>query len=102
MGLLGVDAGLLQKHGAVSAPVAEAMAVGVLDACGADVAVSTTGIAGPDGGSVQKPVGLVFIGLACRNRPTFSERFIFSGNRKDIRLAASQMALEMIQRVFDL
>lgn len=62
--LLGVQVELLDEHGAVSAPVAEAMAAGARERLGADVAVSVTGVAGPSGGSLEKPVGLVYIGLA--------------------------------------
>lgn len=64
--LLGVTGDLLKTHGAVSAEVAKAMAEGALSASDCDVAVSLTGIAGPDGGSDQKPVGLVFIGCASK------------------------------------
>jgi nicotinamide-nucleotide amidase len=62
--LLGVPAGLIATHGAVSAEVAQAMAVGARERLGADLAVSVTGIAGPDGGTAEKPVGLVYLGLA--------------------------------------
>ena len=67
---LGVPAELLARHGAVSAEVARAMAEGALRASGADVAVAVTGIAGPDGGSTEKPVGLVWFGLARRDGET--------------------------------
>ena len=62
--LLGVPVQLLEQHGAVSAPVAEAMALGVRRLTGSDWALSITGIAGPDGGTPDKPVGLVFVGVA--------------------------------------
>ena len=62
--LLGVPEALIAEHGAVSAPVAEAMAVGARHRLQTDVAVSTTGIAGPGGASADKPIGLVFVGLA--------------------------------------
>jgi len=95
--LLGVSEEILEKHGAVSRPVAEAMAAGVMEKLSADIAVSTTGIAGPGGGSQEKPVGLVFIGLARRGKPIIASECRFSGNRKEIRMAASQTAFEMIQ-----
>ena len=95
--LLGVSEEILEKHGAVSSPVAEAMAAGVMEKLAADIAVSTTGIAGPGGGTKEKPVGLVFIGLARRGKPVIAREFRFTGNRKEIRMAASQTAFEMIQ-----
>lgn len=70
IGQLGVDFELIERHGAVSAETAEAMANGALRCSAADVAISVTGIAGPDGGTPEKPVGLVYIGLAMRGRPT--------------------------------
>jgi len=66
---LGVSGELLARHGAVSAEVAQAMAVGALTRAGADVAISITGIAGPGGGSLAKPVGLVYLGSALVGRP---------------------------------
>jgi len=95
--MLGVGEDVLEKHGAVSAPVAEVMAVGVMQRFGADIAVSTTGIAGPSGGSEEKPVGLVFIGLAAKDGFSTVEECHFEGNRAKVRMAASQAALEMIQ-----
>ena len=95
--LLNVDEAVLAEHGAVSIPVAEAMAAGVLAQLNADIAVSTTGIAGPAGGSEDKPVGLVYIGLDLRGQPATCRKFIFEGNRKDVQMAASQAAFEMIQ-----
>ena len=97
VGLLGVSDGILEKYGAVSAPVAEAMASGVMVRLGADVAVSTTGIAGPTGGSSEKPVGLVFIGLVAKDGFSTVQECHFEGNRSKVRLAASQTAFEMIQ-----
>jgi PncC family amidohydrolase len=98
--LLGVPAEVLAEHGAVSGAVAEAMAQGIMERTASDVAVTTTGIAGPGGGTPDKPVGLVFIGLARRGERAVSRRFVFSGNRKDIRLVASHTALEMVQSLF--
>jgi PncC family amidohydrolase len=95
--LLGVSEHDLNAHGAVSAPVAIAMAAGVLDRLDADVAISTTGIAGPGGGTAEKPVGLVFIGFAARGQEPQARECRFEGNRASVRMAASQAALEMLQ-----
>jgi len=99
--LLGVSEADLEEYGAVSAPVAEAMAYGVMERLGADIAVSTTGIAGPTGGSDEKPVGLVYIGLALRGGLTVAHECHFKGNRGKVRMAASQEAFEMIQHYLD-
>ncbi len=90
--LLGVPDDLLRAHGAVSAPVAEAMAAGARRAAGATVAVSTTGIAGPAGGSADKPVGLVYIGLADERRAE-SHEYRFARDRSANKALAAQMAL---------
>lgn len=95
--LLGVPPALIARHGAVSAPVAEAMAAGALERLGADVAVSTSGIAGPSGGSEDKPVGLVYIGLALRRGGCRSQACHFDGTRRGVQIAAGQTALEMVQ-----
>jgi PncC family amidohydrolase len=95
--LLGVPAALIARHGAVSAAVAEAMAAGALERLGADVAVSTTGIAGPSGGTAGKPVGLVHIGLAVRQGRCRSQACHFDGSRQAVQIAAGQAALEMIE-----
>ena len=97
MALLDVPETTLVEHGAVSAPVAEAMAEGVRKRLDADLALSTTGIAGPTGGTGDKPVGLVFIGLAVRGQPPIARAFHFDGNRDTVRMSASQAALEMVQ-----
>jgi len=96
--LLGVPAGLMEAHGAVSAEVAEAMAVGVRDRAHADLGVSITGIAGPSGGTAEKPVGLVFVGLAdaggvLHRRLTFGSE----PGRAGIRFLASQAALNLVR-----
>jgi nicotinamide-nucleotide amidase len=93
----GVPTTLIEKHGAVSQPVAQAMAEGVRARTGASLGVSITGVAGPTGGSAEKPVGLVFIALA-DERGTQVREFRFPGNRERVRLWATQMALEMIRR----
>jgi PncC family amidohydrolase len=93
--LLGVEPDILHEYGAVSKECAGAMAKGAKLCFGTDYAVSITGIAGPDGGSADKPVGTVWFGLACRGEiSTF--RVNFSGNRTDIRLEAAKKALELI------
>jgi nicotinamide-nucleotide amidase len=93
--MLGVPADLIGRVGAVSAEVAEAMATGALDHSRADIAVSVTGIAGPDGGTPTKPVGLVYLGVARRGGSVRHERHIFSGDRDGIRQAAVIRALEL-------
>jgi nicotinamide-nucleotide amidase len=95
---LGVPAGLLAAHGAVSGEVARAMAEGALRASGADVAVSVTGIAGPDGGSSEKPVGLVWFGLARRDGKTEVLNRNLSPVRGTFRVMATQMALDLVRR----
>jgi nicotinamide-nucleotide amidase len=93
----GVPADLIQAHGAVSGPVAQAMAEGVRVRAGASIGLGITGIAGPQGGSTEKPVGLVFIALA-DERGTQVREFRFPGTRDRVRHWATQMALEMVRR----
>lgn len=98
--LVGVPNQLVEKHGAVSEQVAEAMALGGLENSKADFALSVTGIAGPGGGTTEKPVGLVYIGCAARMQPTprvTVSRFEFSdSNRNEIRNLSARAALEML------
>jgi nicotinamide-nucleotide amidase len=94
--LLGVDPALLAQHGAVSAPVAEAMARGARERLGADLAVSITGVAGPDGGTPEKPVGLVYIGVATAER-VYAQENHFIGIREDVRRRSTQVALQLIR-----
>jgi nicotinamide-nucleotide amidase len=94
---LGVDPKLIGLKGAVSAPVAGELARGAREKSGASVGISTTGVAGPGGGSAEKPVGLVYIGLS-DDQTTQSFEFRFSGNRESIKLKASQAALEILRR----
>lgn len=94
--LVGVPASLIQAHGAVSEPVARAMAEGALKASSAWLAVSITGIAGPDGGSTQKPVGTVHLAAAMAGKETLHRKKQFSGDRAEIRLAAVEAALGLI------
>jgi len=94
--LLGVPSDLLNHHGAVSEPVAQAMAEGARARSGVDLAVSITGIAGPGGGSADKPVGLVHFGCATSNGVVHAvERFGDIG-REAVRLASVRVALQML------
>ena len=96
--LLGVDPRLIEQHGAVSEPVARAMAEGALARSGATMAVSVTGIAGPGGGSDLKPVGLVHFALAVRGLPVrHVERRFGDLGRGAIRTAAVEQALSLIE-----
>ncbi|MEN6356527.1 MAG: competence/damage-inducible protein A [Armatimonadota bacterium] len=96
MDFLGVDEQLLINYGAVSEQVARAMAEGVRRRSGTDVALSITGIAGPSGGTPEKPVGLVYMALAS-DMGTAAERYQFVGSRINIKLSASQFALNMLR-----
>lgn len=93
--LLNVDDKLLEAYGAVSAPVAESMAVGARMALDADVAVSVTGLAGPGGDDFGNPVGTVFLGYSDGN-VSFSREYHFPGSREEIREAAVNAALRLI------
>jgi nicotinamide-nucleotide amidase len=94
---LGVEPVLLLEHGAVSAPVAEAMAEGIRKRARTDFGLAVTGIAGPDGGSEEKPVGLVYIALA-DDVQTKSRKLQIPGDRNLIRWRASQAALDLLRR----
>lgn len=93
--LLHVDEALLEEVGAVSAPVAEAMAKGARNALDADVAVSVTGLAGPGADAFDNPVGTVFIGY-CDEKRNFSKKYLFKGSRDEIRAAAVREALTLV------
>ena len=97
MEILGVPEATLVRHGAVSAETAEAMAAGVRQLSGTDFGVSTTGIAGPTGGTPEKPVGLVFIGLASAER-VFSKRFLFFKDRLQNKERFAQAALNLLRK----
>ncbi|MEN3930839.1 CinA family protein [Microvirga sp. W0021] len=99
---IGVPEELIVKHGAVSAEVAEAMAIGALEHSLADVAISVTGIAGPTGGSTDKPVGLVFLAIVHRNEQPVVKKCLFeSQNRTEVRLSAVRTALDMLTVMTD-
>jgi nicotinamide-nucleotide amidase len=94
--LLGVAAALIAWHGAVSAEVARAMAAGALAHAPVELAVAVTGIAGPGGGSADKPVGLVHLAVAKRGEKVQNEHHVFPGDRSAIRQATVLRALEML------
>lgn len=93
--LLAVPVQLILRHGAVSEEVALAMAEGALANSRADVSVAVTGIAGPGGGSADKPVGLVYVAAARRGKPVAVERHVFSGDRSKVRSQAVRVAFRM-------
>ena len=94
--LLGVPAPLVAAHGAVSGEVAKAMAEGALAHAPVDLAVSVTGIAGPGGATPDKPVGLVWLGLARTGASATTERHVFGGDRASVRRAAVARALALL------
>jgi nicotinamide-nucleotide amidase len=94
--MLGVDAGLIDRHGAVSEAVARAMAEGALSHSAAHLSVSVTGIAGPGGGSADKPVGLVWFGRALAGGRVTSARHVFPGGRAEVRASAAAIALGLL------
>lgn len=96
-GLIRVPKELIESRGAVSPEVAEAMACGIRTIAGVDIGISTTGIAGPSGGTPEKPVGLVWIGYSNRSK-TFSRKHQFGGNRTRVKEQATQAALELLRR----
>ncbi|MCY0896940.1 MAG: competence/damage-inducible protein A [Alicyclobacillaceae bacterium] len=91
--VLGVPQDVLERYGAVSAETAEAMAVGVQRVAKSDFAISITGIAGPDGGTPEKPVGLVYVGLVNGRQEVQTFRMQFRGSREQIRIRAAKQAL---------
>lgn len=101
--LLGVDPALIREHGAVSGPVAEAMAAGALRRFGADTAVATTGIAGPGGGTPEKPVGTVcftvMLGAPGAEKRTVTRTLRLPGNRSDIRERSTTVAMHLLRRL---
>jgi nicotinamide-nucleotide amidase len=94
---LGVDRSLIDRHGVVSAQVAEAMAARAASRVPGSVGLSTTGVAGPTGGSEEIPVGTVFIGLSSQEG-TWSQRFRFRGGRGNVKTLASTVALDWLRR----
>jgi nicotinamide-nucleotide amidase len=92
--LLGVDAALIAAHGAVSEPVARAMAEGALQRAGVQLAVAVTGIAGPAGGSLDKPVGTVWLAWAAKGVATRTQCCLFDGDRAQIRTQTCDTAIQ--------
>lgn len=95
--MLGVPAELIERHGAVSEPVARAMAMGAAERAGVEVAVSVTGIAGPGGGSADKPVGTVWFGWSMHGVVT-TECLRLAGDRAEVRAGTIAYALEQLHR----
>lgn len=93
---IGVAPEVIATFGAVSRPVVEQMAAGALHASGAQLAVAITGVAGPDGGSIEKPVGLVWFALASPSSSGIAQQHQFAGDREAIRRAAVATALRMV------
>ncbi|MCL1822488.1 MAG: CinA family protein, partial [Prolixibacteraceae bacterium] len=96
MSVLGVSEETLRKHGAVSEETAKEMVAGIKKIFGVDYAVATTGVAGPDGGTVEKPAGTVWVGIAT---PTeiFAQKFNFDNDREQNIMCASQTALQLLR-----
>ena len=96
--MLDVDAELIESYGAVSEPVAEAMARGALGRFSADTAVATTGIAGPGGGTKDKPVGTVCFSVMQADGPTLTRTLLLPGNRSDVRDRSTTVAMHLLRR----
>jgi nicotinamide-nucleotide amidase len=99
--MLGVRAETLARHGAVSEPVAQEMALGALAHSHASVALSVTGIAGPSGGSVEKPVGTVCFAWAAEGRPARAETRRLAGDREAVRRQSVERALQGVLELLD-
>jgi PncC family amidohydrolase len=95
---LGVPPELIDKHGAVSAEVAAAMAQGICERSGVSVGLSVTGIAGPGGATATKPVGLVYVGLYSDHGESVTKEHYFHGDRTIIKQRSSQAALDLLRR----
>ncbi len=96
--LLGVSPELLEAHGAVSEPVVRAMAEGALESSGADHALAVSGIAGPTGGTEEKPVGTVFVAVAGKNLPTFAKRYFHPSDRASFKQRTVRLVLDLLRQ----
>ena len=96
--MLGVDKNLIEKHGAVSEPIARAMAEGARAHARSTYALATTGIAGPNGGSEEKPVGTVYVALAFADEEAIVKRFFFPSERETFKELTAQASFEMLRR----
>uniref|UniRef100_UPI004029D902 competence/damage-inducible protein A n=1 Tax=Gemmiger formicilis TaxID=745368 RepID=UPI004029D902 len=97
--MIGVDPAVIAKYNVVSAPVAAQMALGAAEAAGADIAVSVTGLAGPNGGDAVRPVGTVYLGAACGETVYVKKLFVSRPDRALVRARAAQAALELALRL---
>ena len=97
--MLGVEAAVLAKHGAVSEAAVRAMAEGALSKLGGEVAIAVSGIAGPDGGTADKPVGTVVIAVLTTGKPLLIKTHLFPGGREMVRHQSTQTALDRIRRM---
>jgi nicotinamide-nucleotide amidase len=100
-GLLNVDPALIAQHGAVSSEVSAAMVTGALDRSGADIGLAVTGIAGPEGGTAEKPVGTVWLAWAQRGGAPHSECHLLEGDRDTIRRQAVSTALQQVLKFLE-
>jgi PncC family amidohydrolase len=96
--ILNVDSKLIDKNGAVSEAVARAMAEGARTRAASTFGLATTGIAGPTGGSTEKPVGTVYFALASEDSETVARKFVFPTDRETFKQLASQAALDLLRR----
>jgi nicotinamide-nucleotide amidase len=96
--ILGVPEDLLAEFGAVSEPVVRAMAEGCLRVSGADHAIAVSGIAGPTGGTEEKPVGTVYIGIASRDSDTFAKRYFSPSDRISFKMRVTRLSLDLLRR----
>ena len=96
--VVGVSGGILERHGAVSAQTAGEMAHAIKQRMKSDIGVAVTGVAGPGGGTTEKPVGLVYIAVAFRDK-MIVRRFLFSGGRQTVRRLSVKNALAMVREV---